>query len=94
MIQDTSLTDLALKWSRKLRLSGIRTQMNLSDSSLKSQMKKADKAGSSYVVIFGQQEMTNNQVTIKDMKSREQKLINLDQLEEHLKTLKARGEKQ
>ena len=94
VIQDTSLTDLALKWSRKLRLSGIRTQMNLSDSSLKSQMKKADKTGSSHVVIFGQQEMTNSQVTIKDMKSREQKLIDLDQLEEHLKTLKVEGEKQ
>ena len=93
VIQDTSLTDLALKWSRKLRLSGIRTQMNLSDSSLKSQMKKADKTDSSHVVIFGQQEMTNSQVTIKDMKSRDQKLIDLDQLEEHLKTLKIEGEK-
>ena len=93
VIQDTSLTDLALKWSRKLRLSGIKTQMNLSDGSLKSQMKKADKTNSSHVVIFGQQEMTNNQITIKDMNLGDQKLIHLDQLEEYLKTLTIKGEK-
>ena len=94
VIQDTNLTDLALKWSRKLRLNGIKTQMNLSDSSLKSQMKKADKIGISHVVIFGQQEMINNQVTVKNMKSRDQNLIYLDQLEEYLKTLKVEGEEQ
>lgn len=93
IVQDTNLTDLALKWSRKLRLSGIKTQMNLSDSSLKSQMKRADKTGSSHVVIFGQQEIENHQVRIKDMKSGDQNLIHLDQFEEYLKTLKAKGER-
>ena len=41
IIQDVDLTNLALKWSRKLRLSGIKTQVNLSDSSLKSQNEKS-----------------------------------------------------
>ena len=88
ILQDLTLTDLALKWSRKLRLGGIKTQVSLSSSSLKSQMKKADKVGASYIVIFGQQEIANHQVTVRDMKSGEQKLIDLNQLEEHLKTLK------
>ncbi len=93
IIQDVDLKDLALKWSRKLRLSDIKTQVSLSDNSLKSQMKKADKIGISHVVIFGQQEMTNHQVTIRDMKSGDQKLIDLDQLTEHLKTLKVEEKK-
>ena len=87
VIQDFNLRNLALKCSRDLRLSGIKTQIHLEDSSLKSQMKRADKIGMSHVIIFGQQEMTSDQVIIRNMKSGDQKCIDYNQLVKYFKTL-------
>ncbi|PIE47523.1 MAG: histidine--tRNA ligase [Gammaproteobacteria bacterium] len=43
-----------------------------SASAMKSQMKKADKSGASFTVIIAQDEVENNTVSIKDMKTGEQ----------------------
>ena len=51
-------------------------------TSLKSQMKKADKANADYVIIIGDSEVAENVVTIKNMKTSEQ-------LKEPVKTLKS-----
>ncbi len=42
--------------------------------SLKAQMKKADKSGAKYTVIIGEDEVKNNQVTVKNMATGEQTL--------------------
>lgn len=83
-VADSSFVPLALKWSRQLRLKGQAVQVDLEGRSLKSQMKRADKMGCSYVVIFGQSELENHQVTVRCMQSGEQQLIDLDHLESYL----------
>ena len=86
-IQDTDLIPLALKWSRLLRQQGFVVLMDLDGRSLKTQMKKADRIGALYVIIFGQQEIQNHQATVRCMKSGEQQLLNLDQLTNHFQKL-------
>jgi len=53
--------------SEKLRDSvpNSRIQMNCGGGSFKSQMKKADKSGATVVIIIGENELSNNEVTIK-----------------------------
>ena len=48
--------------------------------SLKSQFKKADKAGADFALILGEEELNNNQVSVKPLKSQEQQLtLSLDE---------------
>lgn len=49
-----------------------------SATSLKAQMKKADKSGAKFTVIIGEDEVKNNQVTIKNMATGEQNTIDND----------------
>jgi histidyl-tRNA synthetase len=49
-------------------------------TSLKSQMKKADKFNADYVLIIGESERTENSVTIKNMKTGEQFKLPVEQL--------------
>lgn len=49
-----------------------------SATSLKAQMKKADKSGANYTVILGENEIANNQVTLKNMGTGEQSLLDND----------------
>jgi histidyl-tRNA synthetase len=51
-------------------------------ASLKSQFKKADASGARYALVFGQDELLQNQVTIKDLRdaSKEQRSVALEDL--------------
>ncbi|MCH9645401.1 MAG: histidine--tRNA ligase [Proteobacteria bacterium] len=54
--------------------------------SLKSQFKKADKADADFALILGEEELNNNQVSIKPLKSREQQLtLSLDEAIKYFK---------
>ncbi len=48
--------EMAARWVCDLAADGIRAEMDFSDRSLKSQMKRADKSGAGYVLIVGEQE--------------------------------------
>ncbi len=54
-------------------------------SSMKSQMKKADKSNAKFAVILGSNELAENKATIKDLISGEQVLLELDNVFEYLK---------
>lgn len=49
-----------------------------SATSLKSQMKKADKSGAKYTVIIGEEEINNGTVSIKNMQTGEQAVVDSD----------------
>ena len=51
-----------------------------SATSLKAQMKKADKSGAALTVIIAQQELDDNTISIKDMQTGEQKTVAQDWL--------------
>jgi histidyl-tRNA synthetase len=52
-------------------------------------MKKADKSKARYTVIFGEEELSKNQVTVKDMENSNQFLIDLDKLENFITSCQA-----
>ncbi len=73
---------LAFGLTQTLRKSGIRATMDYADKSLKSQMKKADKFNSSFTLIFGDREMDENRAELRDMLTKNQKSLPLDQIHE------------
>jgi histidyl-tRNA synthetase len=62
----------AFQWLCQLNTSGIVAEMEYSDKSLKSQMKRANKLGASHVLIVGEQEMQQNTATLRNMANKEQ----------------------
>ena len=70
--------------TNKLREAGISAEMDYSDKSLKSQMKRADKLNSSFTLILGDEEIEKNSVKLRDMNSKKQEILPLDKLPETL----------
>jgi len=66
--------------ARELRTAGIRTELDYEGKSLKSQMRKADKLKSSFVVILGGEELAKKQVTLRNMATKGQEEIPLAEI--------------
>ncbi len=62
----------------ELRESGLRVAMDHEGRSLKSQMKQADKAGSSWVLIVGDDELAERVGILRNMDNQEQQTISLN----------------
>jgi histidyl-tRNA synthetase len=73
---------ISFSLTNELRRAGISATMDYSDKSLKSQMKRADKLNSSYTLIFGDKEIDEKRVELRDMKTKNQKVLSLDNLPE------------
>ena len=58
--------------------------MDYSNKSLKSQMKRADKLNSSFTLIIGDQEIVNNRAELRNMNTKQQQSLPLDNLPEAL----------
>ncbi len=74
----------ALYWLGYLRRNGLKVEYSLEDKSLKSQMKQADKAGARYCLIVGEKEMDEEEAILRNMKTKEQEVLDLDDLPEIL----------
>jgi len=74
----------ALKIIQKLRKTGFATSGDLLGRNFSNQMKYANKLGVEKVVIVGQKDLNSGKVTIKDMKSGEQKVIKKEKILELL----------
>jgi len=69
--------------AEKLRdsLPNLRLQMNCGAGSFKSQFKKADKSGADYALILGDDEVANNEISIKFLRTNaEQRTVALAEL--------------
>ena len=73
------------KVASKFRQNGIRTQVNFENQKLGKKFKYADNIKVPYVVIIGDDEVANNKISLKDMKSGEQQNLTI---EEGIKILK------
>ena len=60
---------LTFQTVEKLREAGLKTAYDYRQGSMKSQMKAADRSGAGYVLIFGEDEVARNMVTLRDMKT-------------------------
>ena len=70
-----------MKLARQLREKGIRCGMELTNKSMKAQMRKANREGAETVIIRGEDELAKGTVVVKDMKEGSQKEMRLEDLE-------------
>jgi histidyl-tRNA synthetase len=66
--------------TNELRRAGIAAEMDYADKSLKSQLKRADKLNSSFTLIFGDKEIEEKKVVLRNMQTKDQQTIPLDDL--------------
>lgn len=69
----------------KLRAQGISADMSYGDRGLKGAMKGADRAGARFTLVVGDRELEQGVVAVKDMISKEQRDIAIDELVADLK---------
>ena len=79
--EGTQARAFALAEELRDRIAGIHIEMNLGGGSFKSQMKRADKSSAAYALILGEQELSENRIGLKPLRSGdEQENIALDDL--------------
>ncbi|MGC8602369.1 MAG: histidine--tRNA ligase [Desulfomonilaceae bacterium] len=66
----------------RLRKGGFSVDVRYSDMSLKAQMKLADRLGAQWVIMVGENELSQGKVTIRNMNTKEQILAELDGIEQ------------
>ncbi|OGW55617.1 MAG: histidine--tRNA ligase [Nitrospirae bacterium RBG_19FT_COMBO_55_12] len=76
---------LSLPFIHELRQAGIGVDTVYSGASLKSQMKKADKSGAGHTLILGEQEIKNGKAVLRNMQTKEQKEVPLQNIVEELR---------
>ncbi|MBN1111934.1 MAG: histidine--tRNA ligase, partial [Bacteroidales bacterium] len=74
-----------LKLAEAIRKNGINTEIYPSNDKMKKQMGYADKKNIQFVALVGEQEIADNTISLKDMSTGDQKIVNIDQLIETLK---------
>ena len=73
----TENMDKPIELASSLRKLDINTEVYLNDKKLKAKMKYADKLKIPYVLVIGDDEITNNQVRVKNMETGEETQVNL-----------------
>ena len=80
---DNDLT-FALEVATKLRETGIKTEVYTEDDKFKKKLKYANKVGVPYVAIIGQDEIKLKKVALKNMKTGEQEVLDVENVIEKL----------
>jgi histidyl-tRNA synthetase len=75
---------LAFEWHCALCRKGVKTEMEFGDKSLKSQMKQADRMGAEHVLIVGDNEIKEGKVILRDMKTKDQVSIPIENVVENI----------
>ncbi len=70
--------------AQQLRGQGIETELDYEGRSLKSQMRRADKSGARYVLILGEDELARREVQLRDMLTKTQRILPLENIVETL----------
>src|SRR5665648_264130 len=78
-------TDTTFGLVQKIRNAGLSADMDYSGGSLKSQMRIANKVGAKYAIIVGEEELSKNMVILRNMLTKEQKEVKIDNLINELK---------
>ncbi|MFH2219150.1 MAG: histidine--tRNA ligase [Pseudomonadota bacterium] len=76
---------LAFEWKCGLGLEGIAAEMDFGDKNLKSQMKQANRLNAPYVLIVGEQEIEDGSAVLRNMETKAQTSIPLENLVESVK---------
>jgi histidyl-tRNA synthetase len=73
----------ALEYLKEVRAAGISAEIYPETAKMKKQMEYADKRGIPYVIIIGEEELRSNTLSFKDMRSGEQRKLDLKNLMEN-----------
>ena len=76
--------DFVLALTYTLRMLGIKAEMDTLNRSIKSNFKQAEKQNSKFVAIIGEEEIKENIISIKNMKTKEEIKVNTNQIIEFL----------
>ncbi|MCL5432677.1 MAG: histidine--tRNA ligase [Patescibacteria group bacterium] len=83
---NSSLYPKSLEITNRLRVENINVEIWLDlETKMEKQLKYADQKGIPFVLIIGPDEAKNNTVTIKNLKTREQKTIDIEKLPDEFK---------
>ena len=75
-----------------LRAGGIFALTDVVGRSLKAQMKYADKIGAKYTAVMGENEINENKITVKNMKTGESFDMSFDELEDNFDSFLIKNE--
>ncbi|MCQ2792316.1 MAG: histidine--tRNA ligase [Bacilli bacterium] len=70
-----------------LRMLGYKAEAIIENKSFKSMFHKAEKRGTAYAVLIGENELKNNEVIVKDMKTQKQTNVKNKDLKEYVNSL-------
>lgn len=73
---------VALRLAQELRESGVKTDLEFKGRGLRAQMRTANKLNARYVVMIGEDEISNKAATMRDMGSGDQQSVAFQQLAE------------
>ena len=76
-----------LKIAQDLRNAGYKVEVEMKNKKMKKALDYANNENIPYVLILGEDELSNNCITLKDMNNKTQEQINLDNLTEKIKKL-------
>lgn len=74
-------------WSCDLNQKGFKTEVDFRGKSMKYLMKRADKLNARHVLIAGENELKDNQLIVRNMETRNQVLVKMDDLVTELTTI-------
>lgn len=74
----------AIRIVQCLRAKGARILQTTTDKSLKAQMRQANNLGIRYFVIIGEEELKKGKAVLRNMETKEQEFLPLDEIEAHL----------
>ncbi len=77
---DPSARSVSLRMANQLRQAGISTDVYPASDKLAKQFKYASQSGIKFVAVIGEAELAQNQVTLKNMQTGEQKTLDADQV--------------
>ncbi|HTX61215.1 MAG TPA: histidine--tRNA ligase [Methanobacterium sp.] len=75
----------AFEIAQKLRKHGIKTDVDLVGRKLKKILSQANNLGADFVVLVGKRDLEEDKITVKNMKSGEQELLEISRVPEFLK---------
>lgn len=70
----------AISLTQTLRLNGFSVDTDYMNKNLKSNFKQADRLNSEYVIIIGSDEVKNNELTVKNNKTREEFKVKMEEI--------------
>lgn len=79
------MREQAFKIAQDLRRNGISTDVDLARKKLKKSLAYADNLGAKYAVLVGARDIEAGKVTIRNMESGDQKLVDIDTISQELK---------